>query len=170
MEKLTRTVFCTGIKSGIISNNFRACYFQSICLRAGAVLYHRSIINENMFDETLSRYEDFSSAFELLRFHKLSYINKCVMIYSIDDRGLSSKCSNRYKDFIFHMSFEGKTFWEKMVLGTLLNEGLSLYSESKEELYSKYKKYFIYAKLDCKIRRLKKYKRILYKFLFKNKC
>lgn len=165
LENIERKVFCTGIRNGIVSNNFRAWYFQSICLCAGATLYHRSIINENMYDESLSRYEDASCIFDILREHKLSYTNKCVMVYSIDDRGLSGKCKDRNKDYIFHLDFKNKSFWEKMVLGTMLNEGLSLYSEYKDELLSKYKDYIKYAFLDCKIRRIKKYKRLLYKYI-----
>ncbi len=165
LENTERQVFCTGLKSGVISNNFRAWYFQSICLCAGATLYHSSIVNENMYDDKLSRYEDVSCIFDLLRTYDLSYINKCVMVYSIDDRGLSAKCSNRQKDYIFHMDFKGKSFWEKMVLGTMLNEGLSLYSEYRDDLLNMYKDYIIYSKIDCKIRRFKRYKRIIYNYL-----
>lgn len=169
LEKDSRSVFCTGIRSGVISNNFRAWYFNTVCLCAGATLYHRSIVNEKMYNESLSRYEDASCIFDLLRTHKLSYINKCVMVYSLDDRGLSAKCIDRHRDYIFHMNFKGKKFWEKMVLGTMLNEGLSLYAEYNDELVEKYKDYLIYAKLDCKIRRFKRYKRKLYSLVHKNK-
>lgn len=164
-ENVARRIFCTGIRSGIVSNNFRAWYFESICLRAGAALYHQSIIDDNMYNESLSRYEDASGVFSLLRKYKVSYTNKCVMVYSIDDKGLSNKCKDKNKDFIFHLNFKNKSFWEKMVLGNLLNEGLSLYSEYKDELMIKYKEYVKFAVLDCKIRRLKKYKRKIYNLL-----
>lgn len=165
LENIERKVFCTGVRSGIVSNNFRAWYFQSICLCAGATLYHRSIVGDNMYDESLSRYEDASCIFDLLRRYKLSYTNKCVMVYSIDDRGLSGKCKDKNKDYIFHLNFKDKSFWEKMVLGSMLNEGLSLYSEYKDDLMLKYKDYIKYATLDCRIRRLKRYKRLLYNYL-----
>lgn len=164
-ENVARRIFCTGIRSGIVSNNFRAWYFESICLRAGAALYHQSIIDDNMYNESLSRYEDASGVFSLLRKYKVSYTNKCIMVYSLDDKGLSNKCKDKNKDFIFHLNFENKSFWEKMLLGNLLNEGLSLYNEYKDELMIKYKEYIKYAVLDCKIRRLKKYKRKIYNLL-----
>lgn len=164
-ENVARRIFCTGIRSGIVSNNFRAWYFESICLRAGAALYHQSIIDDNMYNESLSRYEDASGVFSLLRKYKVSYTNKCIMVYSLDDKGLSNKCKDKNKDFIFHLNFENKSFWEKMLLGNLLNEGLSLYNEYKDELMIKYNEYIKYAVLDCKIRRLKKYKRKIYNLL-----
>lgn len=164
-ENVDRRTFCTGIRSGIVSNNFRAWYFESICLRAGAALYYHSIIDDSLYNESLSRYEDASGVFTLLRRYKVSYTNKCVMVYSLDDKGLSNKCNDKDKDFIFHLDFENKSFWEKMVLGNLLNEGLFLYSEYKDELMIKYKEYLKYAKLNCKIRILKNYKRRLYNFL-----
>lgn len=161
-----REVVCTGIRSGVISNNFRAIYFHSVNLCTGVVLYHFSIIKDKRFDEMLTRGEDVVFRNNLLRVYKLSYTNKCIMVYSLDDRGLSAKCSDRYKDHVFHMTFEGKSFWEKMVMAETLNGSFELYSEFKNELYSKYKKYIIYTKLDCKIRRFKKYKRNLYKKIF----
>ena len=164
-ENVERRVFCTGYRRGVVSNNFRAWYFDSICLRAGAALYHQSIIDDNLYNESLSRYEDAAGVFNLLRRYKVSYTNKCVMVYSLDDKGLSNKCNDKTKDFIFHLDFENKSFWEKMLLGNLLNEGLSLYSEYKDELMIMYKEYVKYAELDCKIRRLKKYKRKLYNLL-----
>lgn len=168
IEKDNRTVFCTGLRDGKVANNFRACYFQSICLCAGTTIYHRSILDVAMFDESLSRGEDVSSIYKLLRTYKLSYTDKCVMVYSLEDRGLSAKSPNRYKDHIFHMNFRGKSFWEKMLLGANLNDGFYLYDEYVDELKEKYADYLIFAKLDCKIRRFKRYKRILYKYIRKH--
>lgn len=163
-----RTVYCTGILNGIISNNFRAWYFGSICLRAGATLFHRSIVNEKMYDEKLSRGEDVASCFNLMRTQKVAYTNKRIMVYSLDNKGLSARCGDRYKDHVFHLTFKGKSFWEKMEMGATLNGAFDLYPEFHDELLSKYKDYMIYTWLDCKIRRFKKYKRNIYNLLFQN--
>lgn len=165
-KKGCRDFHCTGFKSGVVHNNFRAWYFQSVCLCAGATMYHRSIITDKMYDEDLCRGEDVKCIFNLLRSTKLSYTNKCVMVYSLEDKGLSGKCVDRYKDHVFHMDFAGKSFWEKMEMGATLNGAFDLYFEHEDELRSKYKDYMIYSWLDCKIRRFKNYKRRLYNLLF----
>lgn len=167
IERSKREIFCNGWRDGVVKDNFRAWYFNSLCLCAGTTLYHRDIIKDNMFNVALTRYEDVESLFEMIRSNKIAYQNKCVMVYSVGEPGLSAKCKDYKKDYIFHMNFNGKSFWEKMELGCKLNEGFAIYPECEQELYSKYKKYLIYAKLDCKIRRFKKYKRKIYRLLFK---
>lgn len=163
-EDVERKVVCNRWKNGIVSNNFRAWYFHSICLCAGTTLYKRSIMNNSLYNEEFSRYEDLEAIFKLLRQHKLAYTNECVMVYDIKERGLSAKCKDWNKDYIFHMDFKNKSFWEKMELGTKLNEGYGLYHECSEELDKRYKGYKIYAWLDCKIRRFKRWKDHIYQF------
>lgn len=169
VERLRREVFCNGWRNCVVNNNFRAWYLNSICLCAGTTLYHRSLIDDRMFNPSLSRYEDVECLFDIIRTNQICYQDKCVMVYSVGEPGLSAKCKDRHKDYIFHMDFKGKSFWEKMELGCKLNEGFALYPEYREELCSKYEPYLFYAKLDCKIRRFKKYKRCLYTFLTCNK-
>lgn len=164
-----REVVCSGITSGVIRNNFRAVYFQTVNLCTGVVLYHQSIIKHKRFNETLTRGEDVMFRNDILRTQKLSYTNKCVMVYSLDDRGLSAKCDDRYKDHVFHMNFDGKSFWEKMEMGATLNSSFDLYTEHIDELQSLYSKYLIYTKLDCKIRRFKKYKKHIYNLIYKTR-
>lgn len=164
-----REIFCTGLTNGIIANNFRAWYFKSICLCQGATLFHHSVITDQMYDEKLSRGEDVHCIFKLMRTHKLSYTNRCVMVYSLEDHGLSARCRDPYKDHVFHMDFEGKSFWEKMEMGATLNGAFDLYPEFHDELLAKYEDYMIYTWLDCKIRRFKKYKRNLYNLLNSSK-
>ena len=36
------------------------------------------------------------------------------------------------------MNFDGKSYWEKMLLGDMLNQGLKLYPEYKQFLLNKY--------------------------------
>ena len=169
VERSKISIFCNGWRNGIIRNNFRAWYFHSICLCAGTTLYHRSLIKENMFSVELTRYEDAECLFDIIRTNRIAYQDKCVMVYSVGEPGLSAKCKEHYKDYIFHMNFDGKSFWEKMELGCKLNEGFALYPEYEKELYSKYERYVIYAKLDCRIRRFKKYKKKIYSVLTKNR-
>ena len=69
----------------------------------------------------------------------MAYTPIDVMTYSLDNLGLSGKVADFSKDFIFSMNFDGKSYWEKMLLGDMLNQGLKLYPEYKQFLLNKYR-------------------------------
>lgn len=133
--------FCIGRTEKIVSNNYKAWFFHSIFPRTGAALFHHSILKEHLFDETLSRYEDAKSLFEIFRENKIAYSSKPVMVYLLDSTGLSLRASDVNKDFIFKMKFEGKSLWEKIVLCELIIQGYRLYPEYQSLLDNKYSRY-----------------------------
>lgn len=136
-----RYLGCVGIISSIVRDNFRAWFYNLAIPRAGAAIFRTDLIKSNPFDETLSRYEDAKSLFNILRNSKMCYISNVVMVYTLDNNSLSKRCSNTDKDYIFKMSFEGKSYWEKLVHLQLLNEGILLYPEYRTLLSEKYESY-----------------------------
>lgn len=119
----------------IIKNNYMELYFHCFSLRAGAALYSSKVLKKCLFDITLSRYEDAKHIYDVIRNVKIVYIPCCVMTYFADKvGGLSAKCKDVRKDFIFNMDFNDKPFWECMLLGHLLNQGYKLYGDHKDEL------------------------------------
>lgn len=160
-----RIPFCTGLKPKRISNNYRAWYFRSSVPGPGAALFHRDVLKGHRFNEGLRRYEDAEFLLDLLRVNDVAYSPDFVMIYYQDFSEASKATSSPESDFISHMIFEDKAFWERMVLASLLNEGLSIYG--RELLMGKYNQYTKYIRYDCKIRRLKRWKQSIYLFLYK---
>ena len=49
----------------IFKNNFRAWLFEKMCPRAGAAIFLRDVVVQYPFDESLSRYEDAKSLFDI---------------------------------------------------------------------------------------------------------
>ena len=127
-----------GKREGVLEDNFKEWFFIFVLLRAGAAVFHAELLKNHLFDETLSRYEDAKSLFEILRENRMAYTPIDVMTYSLDNLGLSGKVADFSKDFIFSMNFDGKSYWEKMLLGDMLNQGLKLYPEYKQFLLNKY--------------------------------
>lgn len=142
-----RYTACYG-HSRTVKDNFRSWYFMTCFPRAGAVLFHASVLKQHLFDEHLSRYEDAKSLFEIMRVYQLEYISKKVMVYSLDELGLSKPVSDVSKDYIFSMDVQGKSFWEKMILAQLFNQGLSLYVDKKQLLREKYKNLLLWAHIE----------------------
>ena len=127
-----------GKREGVLEDNFKEWFFNRVIPRAGAAVFHAELLKNHLFDETLSRYEDAKSLFEILRENRMAYTPIDVMTYSLDNLGLSGKVADFSKDFIFSMNFDGKSYWEKMLLGDMLNQGLKLYPEYKQFLLNKY--------------------------------
>lgn len=148
-----------------IKNNFRAWYFTSAIPGPGAALFKKSVFQALRFNESLCRYEDAQLLFDVLRKHTMAYSPQFVMTYAQDYSSLSRQLSHPEKDFIFHMDFSNKSLWEKLVLGSLLNEGFAHYEQYTEALRTQYQDSLIYAYIDCKIRRFKKWKTAYYRFI-----
>lgn len=154
VEKRNRRFgFCEG-KARIVKNNFLSWYFYTCSLRAGVVLFHKSVIEKILFDESLSRYEDVKFLFDIMRTERISYSANYIMVYSEDSPGLSLRPNDISKDYIFYINLDDKTFWEKMSLIRILRENLHLYPECQQYITDKYKKYSFLFFVEKKISHL----------------
>lgn len=161
-----RTPFCNRICTGLVRNNFRAWYFRSSIPGPGAALFHKSVLSGMRFNENLARYEDAAFLFDVIRKQKIAYSSNFVMVYAQDNSQASKSFVSPEKDFIMHMNFHNKSFWERMVLASMLNEGLYVYGSKLLE--GKYPNTSFYLFVDNKIRRFRKWKSNFYKFIMKN--
>ena len=106
------------------------------------------ILKKHLFDETLCRYEDAKSLFDILRENRINYLSIPVMVYSLDDPGLSGKVKDISTDYIFSLNFEKKSLWEKLVLANLVNQGFVLYPEHRDILKRKYSRYKLFLLIE----------------------
>ena len=162
-KKGVRTPFCNRICTGLVRNNFRAWYFRSSIPGPGAALFHKSVLSGMKFNEHLTRYEDAAFLFDIIRKQKIAYSSNFVMVYAQDNSQASKSYISPDKDFIMHMNFHDKSFWERMVLASMLNEGLYVYGS--ELLEGRYPNTSFYLFVDNKIRRFRKWKSNFYKFI-----
>ena len=54
-----------------------------MCPRAGAAIFLRDVVVQYPFDESLSRYEDAKSLFDIMREEKIAYSPFPVMVYNL---------------------------------------------------------------------------------------
>lgn len=109
--------------------------------RTGNTLIKTSILKEHLFDETLNKSEDAKQIFELMRNYKFAYSPIPVMIYKLDNCGLSIQKSDINKNFVFHLDFRNKSVSEKMVYCLMIRQAILTNPDSKKILVEKYKKY-----------------------------
>ena len=113
----------------------------------GVALLRKSILLENPFDETLSRYEDLKAILNWIKKAKIYSTNESVMIYRTEFCQLSKILTSIdvNKDFTFHLDFKNKGFWEKCILGELLYLSLIGYKNKRFLLIKKYKQNILFA-------------------------
>lgn len=135
------------VKEGLIENNYKSYFHKSINLRMGAAIIRKDILLKYPFDENLSRYEDMKAILTWIKNAHIYNTNNKTMIYRTDYCHLSKikNINNIDKDFVFHLDFRNKSFWEKCILGELLYLAYLGYQEQRSLLLKKYKWNFIYA-------------------------
>lgn len=132
---------------GFVKNNYKWIFQNKYSLRTGCCIIRRSILLENPFDEFLSRFEDMKCILEWIRKRNVYRIDAPVMKYKNDFSELSKFCKDPLKDFVFHLDFQCKSFWEKCMLGKLLYLGWIGYSHQRDRLKSMYGKNIMYLYL-----------------------
>jgi len=133
-RKISPENIYTHLKSGFVKNPFRLWYFNKFCPRTGCAIFKKNILETNPFREDLCRYEDAEALFNIMRKHQFYFDERPVMVYTDDYNGLSTVYTNQDKDFLFHMVFEKKTWWEKMCLLHFLNQAYIIYPSQNKKL------------------------------------
>jgi len=134
---------CYGNKEKIIRNNFAAWYLGLFCPRTGAAIFRRELLLKYSFREDLQRYEDAESLFNIMRNNLIAYTPVPVMSYTQDYNHLSKLHNNLSKDYIGCLIFDNKSFSEKLLLTSLLEQGFCIYPSKTKYLKLKYK-HFLY--------------------------
>lgn len=134
-------------KESVVKNVLRSCVFMAIDIRAGAMMVKTELMRQNYFDERISKFEDAKSNFDLFRNNAIAFSPKPIMIYSLDNLGLSQVRGKLSKDFISYLDFHNKPFWEKIWLGWLLRLGIYLYPQDKVCLKKQYSSYILWMYL-----------------------
>ena len=104
------------IKDGYYKNCYKVFVTAMYNYRTGCTIVKRDIALNNPFDENLWRYEDLECYF---RMHKDSgmYLDHTIVFKQNTSYSEASEGRiNIEEDFVGHLNFHGKTFWEKIAL------------------------------------------------------
>lgn len=130
---------------GLVPNNYKWYFLNRFYFRQGCAIVYKKILYDNMFNESLSRYEDMDWILRILRFAEVYVIPDLLFEYCCDNGMLSIDYSNKKGDFTFSMNFNGKPFWEKCKLGELLMLAFFTYPNERKKLLLQYKWNVFYA-------------------------
>lgn len=135
-------------KEKYVDNNFKSHFFKEFLPRTGAAIYKKDLIESCPFDEEIHRFEDLEALFRLYRVTKVFLCSQIVLNVNVEYASASNGRRDIKEDFLGHIDFKGKSFWEKMCLYQLFLGERPHYPEQCRKLYpSLYKRfdlYFIY--------------------------
>jgi len=129
-------------KYGDVKNPFYLEAVRDLTERAGSAIIKKRLLLDHPFNERLRRYEDAEWQYHAMRQCRVFVSPVPVMISDRDAAAAACARENIDEDFIGHLEFKGKNFWEQMSLYLLALECKSAYPELAYKLYGAiYKRY-----------------------------
>lgn len=122
-------------KDGYIDNVYKSLYFREINPCSGTLLYRRSLCIQHPYKEYLRRYEDLECLLNKFRDSRVYATHFPTAIVNIEFAEASRGRKNIKEDFLGHLMFNGKSFWEKMCLYQFYLGERTLYAGQIEKLY-----------------------------------
>jgi len=99
-----------------LKNSFKAHFFNEVMPRTGASIYRRELILSCPFDNRIRRFEDLDVIFKLYRRSEVFLGELPVLTFNQSYCSASVARPNIEEDFVGHLDFKGKSFWERMCL------------------------------------------------------
>lgn len=134
---------CNGKKSlfqifpieGILKHPFFYEFAGWMSDRPGSAIYKREMVLRFPFNPKLRRYEDAECQYEMLNEVKVYQSKMPVMISNRDASEAASYRQDINEDFLGHLDFKGKTFWERMMLYKLALQAVDGYGVVAKNMY-----------------------------------
>ncbi len=120
---------------GFIDDIFKALFYRKINPCSGTLLYRKSLCVQHPYKEKLRRFEDLECLLNKFRDARLYATHYPTSIVNVEFAEASRGRKNIEEDFVGHISFKGKSFWEKMCLYQFYLGERTLYSGQIEKLY-----------------------------------
>ena len=133
-------------KYGDVKNPFYLEAVRDLTERAGSAIIKKRLLLDHPFNEKLRRYEDAEWQYHAMRQCRVFVSPVPVMISDRDAAAAARARENIDEDFIGHLDFNGKSYWEQMSLYLLALECKYAYPQSATQLYGK-----IYSRADLRL-------------------
>lgn len=120
----------------LLKRPFMLEFFGDFTERAGSSILNKRMLMNFSFNESLRRYEDAEWLYRILNHEKVFINHIPVTIYNVDSACASNIRDNIEEDFLAHLNFNKKSFWERMMLYKLALEAKTSYKEKAVPLYN----------------------------------
>lgn len=129
-----KTISCR-YNEGYIDNIFKSLFFHEINPCSGTLLYRKSLCIKHPFKEYLRRYEDLDCLTTKFREAKLYATHFPTSVVNVEFAEASRERKDIKEDFVGHLNFKNKGFWEKMCLYQLYLGERTLYPGQIDKRY-----------------------------------
>lgn len=119
----------------IISNGYKAWLFKECMPRTGATMYSKSLVLKCPFKEEIWRFEDLECLLRMFSYSRILLSNHIVLTVNIDYAAASTARRSIKEDFLGHLDFSGKSFWEYMALYQFYLGEREYYPQEVKQLY-----------------------------------
>lgn len=122
-------------QEGTVENPYKEHFFGRILPRTGAFVCKRNLCMEEPFDEHIRRFEDLEWLYRIYKRIRIYKLSTPVLTTNIEFSAASRARKDIKEDFLGHIDFKGKSFWEKMALFSFFLGEREYYSEQCKKLY-----------------------------------
>ena len=123
------------LENDYLVNPYKQWFFNKIFPRTGNMFMRKVVVEGCPFNEVLYRYEDVVCFFRMFIEARWYTYNVPVLIQDGTYSEASRPRANITKDFVGHLDFKGKNFWERMCLFQLYLGERDYYPEEMKKLY-----------------------------------
>lgn len=118
-----------------IRNNYKSFFYKKIKPSSGHSLFKKELIKRYPYNPSIRRYEDFELIMRLLNEAEIVTTSKPILYVnsSFSNASMARKTIN--EDFVGHLDFVNKSFWEYMCLYQLYLWERDYYPEEIKKLY-----------------------------------
>lgn len=133
---------CYPYHEGNLRNPFKASFKGKFLPRTGAFVCKANLLKTNLFNEKIRRFEDLEMLYRIYHIAKIYLGEKPVMVVNQKFTAASIGRADIQEDFLGHLDFEGKSFWERMCLYKLYLGERPYYPEQCKKLFPNLAKRF----------------------------
>ena len=123
----------------VIKDNYKAFFYRETLPSTGHTLFKSKLLKVFPYDTTLRRYEDVELIMRILKDATIVTTSKPIFRVNAEFSCASSARSNIEEDFLGHLDFRGKSFWEMMCLYQFYLSERPHYKGQVEKLYPRLK-------------------------------
>lgn len=118
-----------------VKNNFKAFFYRAILPRTGNTLFNTSFIKRYPYNTSIRRYEDVELLMRLLKDAKIVTTSRPIFYVNAAFSSASTARKSISEDFLGHLDFRGKSFWERMCLYQFYLWEREHYPQEVKDLY-----------------------------------
>lgn len=122
-------------QEGCIRNIYKSLFYNVFYPCSGSSIFSKSLCDKHLYNENIRRYEDLECLFRKYKNNEIFILNSPVANVNTDYAAASRGRQDINEDFIGHLDFKGKSFWEKMCLYKLYLGEREHYPEQIDKLY-----------------------------------